>query len=42
MAVIPELDTNDWFYTYRIGLKPPTIGDYIIFWNDVNSAEIQN
>lgn len=42
ITVIPELDTNGSFYTYRIGLKPLTIGDYIIFWNDVNSAEIQN
>lgn len=34
LQVIPELENNNIFYTYRIGLKPNFTGDYVISWED--------
>jgi hypothetical protein len=34
LQVIPELESNDMFYTYRIGLKAISTGDYVISWQN--------
>ena len=34
LQVIPELETNNTSYTYRIGFKPNFTGDYVISWED--------
>lgn len=39
VAIFPELEVNNDFYSYRVGLRPVDPGDYVISWRD---AEIQN
>jgi hypothetical protein len=39
LQVIPEIENNNMFYSYKIGLKPNSTGDYVISWQD---AMIQN
>lgn len=34
LQVLPELESNNMSYSYRIGLKPNTTGDYVISWKD--------
>lgn len=34
LQVIPELESGNMFYTYKIGLKPNSTGDYVISWQD--------
>ncbi len=40
VAIFPELEGNNDFYSYRIGLMPTDSGDYVISWR--SGAEIQN
>jgi hypothetical protein len=39
MIAFPELEENNEFYSYRIGLKPLEAGDYVISWKN---ATLQN
>ncbi|UII76426.1 hypothetical protein LV716_01180 [Flagellimonas sp. HMM57] len=39
ISISPELEDNNDFYSYRIGLRTKDIGDYVISWRD---ARIQN
>ncbi|WP_145758326.1 hypothetical protein [Sediminicola sp. YIK13] len=39
LQVIPEIENNKMFYTYRLGLKATSTGDYVISWQD---GTIQN
>jgi len=41
-TIFPELNNDNSLYTYRIGLKPLVVGDYIINWPSINSAIVQN
>jgi hypothetical protein len=34
LQVIPEIENNNIFYAYRIGLKANSTGDYVISWQD--------
>lgn len=34
LNVVPEIDNNNLFYTYRLGLIPKTKGDFVISWED--------
>lgn len=34
LQAFPELDNNNAFYSYRIGLKPTVTGDYVISWRN--------
>jgi len=34
IQVLPELENSNLFYTYKIGLKPVTTGDYVISWQN--------
>lgn len=34
LHAFPELENNNVFYSYRIGLKPKNIGDYVISWRN--------
>ncbi len=34
LDIFPELESNDMYYSYRIGLKPIITGDYVVSWQN--------